>query len=232
MADDDKPQGDLDEKVGQAFQKFLEKFQKPEDGALKLYGENYELRQKNTMLKAENDDLKKKVPAVDSIVISKDDNTLLEAARALKLKPEELTNLSTENSTLKKDAVLRSVADAGYSFSTLRDFDALEGSGIEEYAVKEEAKDGKTQKSVVVKVGGKELPLDDYAKEKRPALASILKSDTKSGQGTAYIHQDAGGKAPAANKFDEIRAKAKERQEEQAKNTPSVHERFGKAKSA
>lgn len=213
MADDDNPQGgNIDEKVNQAFQKFLEKFQKPEDGALKLYGENYQLRQTNSTLKTENEELKKKVPGDDMHVIGKDDRAILDAAKSLNLKPEEITNLQTENAKLKRSQQFTKLVDAGYSLSALETFDELQGKEIEGYDVKEETKDNKPVKSGIVKVGGKELSLDDYAKEKRPAIASILKSNNQQQLGPPWPKQDAGGGIVSKSEFDEIREEAKGKQ--------------------
>jgi hypothetical protein len=226
MADDNNPQGGQ-ANIEEALRKFLEKFQKPEDGALKLYGENFQLREKNRTLEGENADLKKKVPADGMFVINKDDNELLAAAKGLELKPEQITNLSTENAQLKRSKMLNKLVEAGYSLSTLETFDELEGKEVEEYLVKEETKDGKPVKSGLVKVGGKEVSLDELVKEKRPALSAILKSTPQAG-GTKYVNQDAGGKPPVENSVvDDFIKKRDERNK--AKPSPFARPRAATA---
>lgn len=188
---EDNPQGG---NPGEVLQKLLDK--KNGDAmavAMTLLSENFDLRQKNR-------DLRDKVPQDGSVVLGKEDAqewaTLhaLGTASDVKKKVEAHDAVVSENSKLKRDGVLRSAADAGYSFNTLRDFDALEGQEIEDYVVREETKDGKAVKSVSVKVSGKERPLEEYAKEKRPALASIIRESGS--QGTTYVSQTAGGTSP------------------------------------
>jgi hypothetical protein len=230
MAEGDNPQGGADKIEG--LQKLLAK----KDGdamavAALLFSENYDLREKNHQMKD-------KLPAEGSVVITKDEATQFEAFKALNIKPEDVkklqdggAELTKEVAQLKKEKSLREVADAGYSFDTLRDFDALEGEGIEEWKVEAETKDGKIVKKVFVKVGGQFKLLDEYAQERRPALASIIKRDVAQG-GTKYVEQAAGGNAPAADKLQKIRDDAKAAQEASVKNAPSIRERFGLAKTA
>ena len=193
MPDDDK--GGQGADPTQAFQNRLKKY----DGdalqfATVLFDENF--RQRNRIR-----DLEAKVPGEDSAVLKKEDADRLAAFDALGLKPEDakkkidgLAEVEKERDTLRRETSLRAVADAGYSFDALRDFDALE-PGLE-YVVKDEKKDGKDVKAVYVKVEGKERPLDEYAAEKRPAQAKILRAEGGQQQGRQWPSQDAGGKPP------------------------------------
>jgi hypothetical protein len=226
MPEDDNPQGG---NQAEALQKLLDKKNGDAMGvAMMLLSENFGLREKNRQLK-------EKVPADGTVLLSKEEAEQFNAFKALNLKPEEIKTKVTdydkvvaERDSLNKVKLLREVADAGYSFDGLKTFDDLEGKDIE-YVIREETKDGKQVKSVSVKAEGKEMPLDDFVAQKRPALASILKSEGAQG-GTRIPNMPAGGKAPQKNEFDEIREKAKAEQE--GKKAPSVHERFGLAKTA
>lgn len=226
---DENPQGGQDKLEG--LQKLLAK----KDGdamavAALLFSENFDLREKNRKLN-------EKLPADGAVLLSKDEVTTWEAFKALNVKPEDVKTkieahdtVAAENATLKKEKTLREVADAGYALTTLRDFDALEGAGIEEYVVNEETKDGKAVKSVSVKVGGQLKPFEEYAQEKRPALASILKSETSQG-GTQFPKQPSGGKAPAKDLFTQIRQEEEEKKKTR-KPVSDLDSRFPRATAA
>lgn len=228
MPDDDKPQGG--DNKAEALQKLLDKNNGDAQRTLGiLFSENFDLREKNRKLKEQ-------VPADGSVVLKKEDADRLTAFDALGLKPEDAkkkidgaAEVEKERDRLQRETSLREVADAGYSFDALRDFDALE-PGLE-YVVKDETKDGKTVKSVAVKVDGKERPLDEYAAEKRPAQAKILRESGQTG-GKSYVNQDAGGRAPAGNDFDKIRERVKAEDAQKGKGAGSYRERFGLAKPA
>lgn len=227
MPDDDKPQGgDQD-----GLQKLLDKHKGDSMSlALQLWGELIDYRRKNA-------DLRGKVPTEGSLVLSKEEAADYEKAKGalqtladLKVKPEELKktieDAASENAKLKRDGMLRSLTDAGYSFQVLSDFDALEGAGIQSYAVKDEQKDSKPVKVAYVTVDGKERPFDDYAREKRPALASILRENGQQG-GKPFVNQDAGGRAPAGDIYAQIREDAKKRDEAKKAESVPLTERKG-----
>jgi hypothetical protein len=220
---DDNPQGG---NPAEALQKLLDK--KNGDAmavSLMLLSENFDLRSKNR-------ELRDKVPADGSVVLKKEDADRLAAFDALKLKPEEVTaklqsvtELEGKIKGHEKDGALRSVSEAGWKFSVLKDFDTLEG-GLE-YLVKDETKDGKTTKIAYVKADGKERPLEEYAKEKRPDLLPAMQAgETKAG-GTPWPKQDAGGKAPAGNFYDQIRKDADDRQKAGKETSLPLTERKG-----
>lgn len=224
MADNDNPNGG---NPAEALQKLLDK--KNGDAmavAMTLLSENFQLREKNRSLKEQ-------IPQEGARVISKEESVDFDAFKALNLKPSDIKakleaheTVASENSALKKETVLRSVADAGYSFDALRDFDSLEG-GLE-YVLKDETKDGKTVKQVSVRVDGKEQSLDDYALSRRPALASILKTSPTQGGGTPYVPQSPGGRAPAPNKWEKIRQDEKAKQDSKKQEKP-LEARLGMA---
>lgn len=233
MPEGDNPQGG--ENKAEALQKLLDKNNGDAMRTLGiLFSENFDLRNKNRTLKEQ-------VPAEGSAVLSKADADRLAAFDALGLKPEEAKakiesagTVEAENASLKREAQRNALVELGYSRAALADFDALEGSAIESYEVKEGQKDGKAVKVAYVTVEGKQRPLDEYATEKRPAQAKILR---ESGQqqtgGVAYVPQSAGGSAPSKNEFDEIREQVKTAQKTaQPKDTASVLAALGGQRAA
>lgn len=222
---DDNPQGGNEE-----LQKLLDKHQGNATAlSMQLWGELLEYRRKNR-------DLRGKVPAEGSVVLTKEQAAEYGQARAvlqtladLKVKPEELKakieGAAAENAKLRRESERNALAELGYSRASLADFDDLEGREIESYVVRDEQKDGKPVKVAYVTVGGKERPFDEYAKEKRPALASVLKSEGQQG-GIPYVPQSAGGRAPAGNKYDDIRKDVKKREEARSGSASDLHPIF------
>jgi hypothetical protein len=199
----------------EALQKLLDKHKGDAMAlAMTLLSENFGLREKNRTLKEQ-------IPTADSVVLTKEQGAEYDAAKSvvqilsdLKVKPEELKDriegAAKENARLKREAERNALVELGYSSASLSDFDELEGAAIESYFVKDEQKDGKAVKTPYVKVGGAERSFDEYAKEKRPALASVLKSDASAAQGgVAYVPQSPGGNAPAPQTKEQLIAEEK-----------------------
>jgi hypothetical protein len=206
----------------QAFQNRLKKH--GDDAmafATVLFDENFQLRSKNR-------DLEGKVPSDGSTVLNKADSARWAKYNELG-KVEDLEKLKTDHEELKTKAAtyertedLRKVADAGWSLAALKDFDALE-PGLE-YVVKDEKRDGKDVKVAYVKADGKERPLEEYAKEKRPHLMASLKEEGQqvdAKRGLERSPRPAGGD----NIFEATRKEEKARQEAQAKPA-TLRERF------
>lgn len=217
----------------EALQKLLDKKNGDASAvAMMLIGENFELRRKNA-------DLRGKVPADGSVVISADDNKLLDAAKALNVKADELkpkfdsiATLETENAGLKKQTVFHEVEKTGWNPSVLRDFDTLEG-GLEYKVETEKDKDGKEHEVAYVIKDGKKTALEEYAKEKRPDLLPVLKKEAQGATtGTDYVSQSAGGKAAPANVYDKIRQNQKAKQETMQQAGNPLNERFGLQRTA
>jgi hypothetical protein len=80
---------------------------------------NYDLREKNRDLKAENEALKKQVPGEGAVVLTKEQAALWDGFQKLNLKPEEITTqlaagaaAITENTTFKRLSTLDEAAKA------------------------------------------------------------------------------------------------------------------------
>jgi hypothetical protein len=181
--------------------------------ALQLFGENYQLREKNRALKAQ-------VPAEGSLVVSKADHDKLEAYKTLG-KPDELKSkleaadaLTTENATLKRADSLRAVAATGWSFDALKDFDALE-PGLEYFTKDEKDEKGNVSKVAYVKADGKETPLAAHIEAKRPHLMASLKEGKAAETQTGWGAQGDGGKAPSKDLFTKIREDVKRQESQQ-----------------
>lgn len=222
------PEGDNPQGGNEQLQALLDKHKGDAMAlAMALFGDNYKLREKNR-------EMRDKVPAEGSVVMAKADADRLAAFDALGLKPEEakakieaVATVEGENAKLKREGMLHSLVGAGYSLQALQDFDALEGASIESYGAKDEQKEGKAVRVAYVTVGGKELPFDDYAKEKRPALASVLKSESSAAQGgVGYVPQSPGGRPPAKDKYEEIRNDVKRREVARQGQSSDLHPMF------
>jgi hypothetical protein len=217
---DDNPQ--------EAIQKLLDKHKGDAQAlALHLFGENVTLRN-------ENSELKKKVPADGAIVITKADHDRYEAYKALG-KPDELKTkiesadaLTTENANLKRAASFQHLREAGYDPDAVKDFDDLEGKEIEAYSVKDEKdSDGKDAKVAYVTVGGKERPLAEYAKEKRPKLVPALRGGEKADTPAPDFATQGFGEKHIPDKFKTLREQTEARfKAQQPPAAGSVAERF------
>jgi len=214
----------------EALQKLLDKHKGDAMAlAMTLLSENFDLRSKNR-------DLREKVPADGSVVLSKADGERWEKFKALGKKPEDIAAALTqaekdtvEAAKLRRKDNLRDVSDVGYGgsklkLSVLEDLDGkFPDAERPEYVVKEE-KDGK---AVTVKHGGKELPLEQFAKENWADYEPALKADA--GQQQQRRGGNGGDPPPAGNlsTLERIRQQEKERQEKAAPPaTGSVRERW------
>jgi len=222
---DDNPQGG--DNKADALQKLLDKNNGDAMRTLGLlFSENYDLREKNRKLKEQ-------VPAEGSVVMKKEDADRLAAFDALGLKPEDAkkkieatATVEAENAKLKRNSERDALTRLGYAAGALADFDELEGAAIESYSVKTEKKDGKDVEVAYVKVDGKERALDEYAAEKRPAQARILREAGQPQQGRQWPSQDPGGRAPQGDKYEKIRKDVKGREEARQGQSSDLHPIF------
>ena len=186
-----------------------------------LFSDNYDLREKNRKLK-------ETIPAEGSVVISKSESDKLEAYKALG-KPEDLktrldahATMETENAELKRDGLLRDVAEsAGWKVSVLKDRDKAFGAKLE-YLFKEE---GEQKKKVpYVKTEQGEVSLDKYAADNWADYLPALKVDSQQSNGTRVHGSQANAGTPAKDLFTKIREDAKNKQ----KASENIHPMFSK----
>lgn len=188
-----------------AFKSLLEKHNN--DGvrvAEKLFDENFRYRGQIRQLEQQVSDIKGKVPAEDSVVLTGADATDWATYKALG-KPDEVktflderTQLQGKLSGMERETLLRTVADAaGYKSSVLANLDRMakvEGKALT-FEVRDVTIDGKPVKTAFVKDGDKEAALTDYAQNNwadfMPALAA-QGTTTQQQTGTRYLAQHAG----------------------------------------
>lgn len=157
-----------------------------------LSNDNYDLRHKNSNLTRSNDDLKGKVPAEGTVILSKDDAALLDTYRALGTPDVIKTQVETgaaavqERDTLKRSNTIRTIADvAGYKPTVLERL----GPDLE-YRVKDvqETVNGKAQtvKRAFVVKDDKETPLGEYATREWTDFLSALTVEPATPERPAY----------------------------------------------
>ena len=214
------------------------------------YRSREKLRDKDVKLQAaqqEIERLKGQLPKEGAVILTGDDARNWETFKALgdpaqvKEKVEKFDTVLQENSTIKRDQLLRDVADRvgpgqAYKFTVLRELDAkvpglnYEFKQVEENGQKVERvyvkfKDGEGESAPV-----KEMPLTEYASkqwadflpalETQPATAAVESGARVVVQAPA--HQGGGG-----NMFDTIRKNAETKNQQQTQSGPSLEERFG-----
>lgn len=170
--------------------------------ATSLYDQTYQLREKNREVRIEIEELKKKLPGDDAVLLTKADVERWEAYKKLG-KVEDLKSIITDRDTLKAEnakaqrkELLRKVAEAeGFDPDVLAEL-ATDSLNFEIKEIKDkEGKDIK-QAMVIVKDGDKQetKPLADYASEKWAKFMLALKQEqnTKKQEGTRYLLQKKG----------------------------------------
>ena len=213
-----KGQGD---KVPEGFMNLLKR--EGEDtlqASLKLYSENFELREARRKLQEEVDELKKSsnVPE-DQTLVSKEDAELLVKYKELGT-PDEIGKVSTDFSSMQRSQVLAKVAKtAGYEPSV---FNRLAGELT--FEEREETIDGEKKLFIVVLPGeGKEaVRIDEFAdanwKDFLPALKPENEGGTTQTQtatlGTEFVKQKGKG---ASTKSKSVLDAHLERREERQK---------------
>lgn len=175
--------------------------------AAALYTEKYQDREKARAKQAEMqkeiDALRERVPPEGAIVLSGAQAKELETYRSLGT-PESLgvTIRSLEESqgelrTMRRAQVIRDVATAtGWSLAALQDLEKTNPDPLE-YEIKDG--DGGT-KTVIVKVGDQEKPLQEYIAAERPALLPALTAGQGPGNQPSTWPQQIGG--PGTNGAD------------------------------
>lgn len=139
----------------------------------------------------------------------------------IKTKLTEHANLTTENATLKKTEVLRSVADSGINgkklkVSVLQTLDTQAGGLTYEERDVSVTENGKTttQKVWHVKDSNKWVPLSEYSETHWKDFGPALTAEAVA-TGTKVIGQRADDGAPGTNIYADIRKKAEEKQKQQ-----------------
>lgn len=169
--------------------------------------DTFSLREKNRRLREETAALRGRVPADGSVVLSAEDAAAWKAyqelgkAEDLKKRLTDSEGATTELTKLRRDAVIRDVADvAKFRASVLAD----RAQGLD-LAVREVEENGKKVKRAVVVTDGKDTPLDAYAKEHwadyLPALqlGEQRAGGTHTPSGTPFPRQHGAGDAPTDN---------------------------------
>lgn len=233
--------GGLDPASG--FQRLLE--QNKQDAlavASKLYDDNYDLREKNRQLKA-------KLPADGSVVLSGDDAKAWEAFKALDMKADDLKaavekvgTLEKENKELASMENLREISELGLEGSKLKlsvlkdQLSSKFPDAVFSFKTEKDA-DGKEAKVAYIKKSEKdsETKFEDFAKaDLADYLPSLKVSDAAPNQqpapGNSSDPKPAGG---SGSVFDRIREEAKAKAET-AKPVPGmdIDSRFGRPAAA
>lgn len=171
-----------------------------EGAGAKLIGENFSLRAADTAQKAEIADLKTKLPAQGSVVLTPEQAQGFEAYKKLGT-AEAVAATAAERDALKaaqaksarRDLLDSAAAAHGFTPEVLRQL-AGDGLGFE---LKDEQRDGKTVPVAYVKDGEKPAQaLDVYAAAAWPKFMPSLKAESQPA-GTRFPSQSSGGKPPA-----------------------------------
>lgn len=175
-----------------------------------LYGDNFSLREKNRTLKEQVKDLEGKTPKDGTVILSKAEADLLESYKALgepdtlKTALSERDQVKGELGTLRKESVLRDVAEAaGFKLPVLKTL-----AGDLDFEIKEVEKDGKKVRTPFVKNGDSEKPLSDYAKEQWTDFLPALQAQPGQPAGTPYPTQSAGGPTPPPGVLADFKQKS------------------------
>lgn len=185
-----------------------------------LYGDNFGLREKNRELKAKNQELEGKVPGQGAVVLSADEAKLLETYKALgelellKTALNERDQVKGELGVLRRDGILRDVAEAGgFKFGVLRTLSgntALNGGDLE-FEIREVEDGGQKKRVPYVKNGtGEAKPLADYAKTAWADFLPALSQQPQQSAGTPYPAQNAGSPPPQANVLTNFKKESQE----------------------
>lgn len=157
-----------------------------------LLAENHGLRDERRTLRGQ-------LPAQGAAVLTPEQATAWQAYQQLGT-IEQLTQqgqaaqtTAGELKTLKRDLELRDVAAAAdYQLDVLRTL-----AGDLAFVVKDEQQDGKPVKTVAVKDGDKEIPLDDYAKARWAAFLPALRPAAQQRPAIGTPRQAAPPRTPA-----------------------------------
>ena len=180
-----------------------------------LLRENHGYRRKLATAKTEIEETKKKAMPEGAVVLSADQAKAWDAYQKLG-KAEDLQKALEELPKLKEQAATsareRLIAEAAKL--TGFDSDVLSGlAGKLELEMKETQKDGKAVRIALVKDGGAEKPLEEYAAEKWAKFMPALKPGNGSSGGTPYVSQSSGGKAPKTDMVDQFIDRERKRAE-------------------
>lgn len=175
------------------FQSLIDRLGSERATAEKLYQENHREREEARALKAERDDLRKRLPPDGAVVVSADDGAALSAYAALG-KPDEIKAAIDELTTMRRDRVLGAVAEvSGYEPAVLRDLDRLAGHLT--YEVREVADKGLKVRRAFVCVKGADdaetwTPLSEYAEATWTAhMPALKKGAQRPGIGNAQLRE-------------------------------------------
>lgn len=169
---------------------------------LKLYRDNYRLREKNRDLTAQLQQAQGAAPPQGAVVLSGDEAQAWEAYKALgapkdveaKLKEGQMHG--EELARARRAETLRTVAEtARFKPSVLEALDAQAG-GLE-YEVKDEQQNGQTVKVAYVKDGQGQTPLTQYAEKTWGDFLPSLRAEPQQA-GTRFVQQGAGGQPPTS----------------------------------
>jgi hypothetical protein len=227
---DDNSGGGTDlAKVLESFNARLAKHTDATQLAQQLFTENFTLREDKRKLNARLEAAQGKVPADGALVLTADEAKAWNAIKELNLSPDEIksklqssSESEKELSSLKRKDLMREVAETeGYKASVLSTLLAAD-IPVE---VKEIDKDGKKLKAAFVKVNGADIALSDYVQTNHadflPALRVEQKPDNK------FVRQESPGRAPNANRYDQIREEQKQRQEATKTDKKPLEQRLG-----
>lgn len=186
----------------------LARYGKDGDAALRMaeqlsaaQADNYKLRDKNRQLREEVTGLRSKAAPDGAVVLTADEAKRWEAYQGLGVEPAAIKAALTERDEVKqrltgleREKVLRDVAEvAGYKPSVLGQ---LPGSADLAFDIRTVTQDGKSERAVYVKADGKDVPLADYAQQQWADFLPALRVEQQMTQGTSYVAQSAGGRAP------------------------------------
>lgn len=177
-----------------------------------LYSDNFSLREKNRTLKEQVKDLEGKTPKDGGVVMPKAEAETLESYKALgdvetlKTALGERDQLKGELGVLRKDGVLRDVAEAaGFKLPVLKTL-----AGDLQFEIKEIDQDGKKVRAAFVKADDGEKAIADYAKDKWTDFLPALTAQPPQSGGTPFPTQSAGGPPPASSVLADFKKKSQE----------------------
>jgi len=169
--------------------------------AVKLYDENFQLREKNRTAKAEIEELKKKLPAENAVVLAAADAKIWAEYQKLG-KPEDLGKAVSERADLSKqvsESKRKELVNAAAEAHGLRASVLSKLIGELPIEMKDEQRDGKAVKVAYVKDGAESKPLDKYAESAWADFVPALRTEPAKGNGTQFVNQSTGGKAPESD---------------------------------
>jgi hypothetical protein len=180
-----------------------------------LENRNWQLRDKNRVLRQERDALKGQVPAEGSAVLSAADAATLDAYKALgavdalKAQLTAAEQAAADLAALQRQEAIRAAAEAhGYKAAGLAKLPSLAGKAITLRDVQDG--EGTARRAFV-----DDTPLPDYIQTHDPEFLPALTAEPPKPSGTSYVPQAGGGGSPPGDLAARYLAQQEERRKQQ-----------------